>query len=400
MNQDWQPKKIKVKKRRKGSSASLFTGSDFAIDVEAIHSDRSNINAHMPENADQDLQNSGDVSADRDQSIQPVDQPGSQISNISNNSNNNNSDQPPPHHLHKHKKKRGRSPKYSLFSGNGNWQPDTPEQRLAEAKANSKHPELHKHGIKVRKKRDKSPDYSLFSGEGEWLDPADLEAAPELGQNKTDSNNQASANITESSDRPTKATLKPANAHQAHKLKVKKKHQKPDQTIIAEVGDWPDKESLLKTSDRKIKVSRTKMIGLLLLSISGFAALHGLFSFAGAKPISVSGVPLPLVMRSMLDHQTRRAYLQGDGDLLYTRLKEMGVEAEIREYYRQYIPNERELDQYVNQLMYDNTGYVNDDFEVDRNGQLIPKGKELEAVNIPDAGDRPPAPPGITKAKE
>jgi hypothetical protein len=76
----------------------------------------------------------------------------------------------------------------------------------------------------------------------------------------------------------------------------------------------------------------------------------------------------------------------------------MGVEAEIREHYRQYITDEVELDRYVNQLMYENTGYVNDDFVVDRNGQLLSKGKELEAAKL--AGDRPPIPPGTTESKE
>jgi hypothetical protein len=71
----------------------------------------------------------------------------------------------------------------------------------------------------------------------------------------------------------------------------------------------PTRNQLSKNSDRKIKVSRTKTIGLVLLSISGFAALHGLFSLAGAQPISISGVPLPLVVRSMLDHQSSQRLL-------------------------------------------------------------------------------------------
>ncbi|AFY70157.1 hypothetical protein Pse7367_1881 [Thalassoporum mexicanum PCC 7367] len=370
MDQDWQSKKTKIKKKRRGSGDSIFTGSNFIIQPRSHHGD------HVPPPSDQESNAEGHAFVDQQTTNNNAIEP----DHYEHQAKLEGSDQHH-HQLHKHKKKRGRSAKYSLLSGDGDWQPDTPEQRLAKFKANSKHPELKPEGVRVRKKREKSPDYSLFEGTGKWLNPDHLNALNSPPQSVHQHSDQAAPYL--------------------NKVKVRKKHQKPDQTIIAQVGDWPDKESFKASSEAKIKLTHTKTIGLLFLSVAGSIALYGMFSLAGAKPASISGVPLPIVMRSMLDGQTRKAYFQGDGDLLYRRLKELGVETDIRDHYRQYISDEAELDRYVNQLMYENTGYVNDDFDVDRNGQLVPKGDEPEAANSTTRdGDRPPTPPGITKPKE
>lgn len=108
--------------------------------------------------------------------------------------------------------------------------------------------------------------------------------------------------------------------------------------------------------------------------------LVGLVSlWSGRDWLTYKGVPLNIILEFVQDPIARDAYFKGDRRALHERLGEMGIEQKIKDYYRVQIPDERQLDRYIHQLMYDNTGYIGNDYIVDAQGQLalkspMPKG--------------------------
>jgi hypothetical protein len=48
----------------------------------------------------------------------------------------------------------------------------------------------------------------------------------------------------------------------------------------------------------------------------------------------------------------------------------MGVEAQIKDFYRSQIDSEQELDRHIHQIFYDNTGYVGEAYQVNSEGIL------------------------------
>lgn len=67
------------------------------------------------------------------------------------------------------------------------------------------------------------------------------------------------------------------------------------------------------------------------------------------------------------------AYLKGDKRGLHDRLQAMGVEEEIKAFYRPKIRDEVKLDQYIHQIFYENAGYVGDGYYVNSQGTLTLK---------------------------
>lgn len=61
----------------------------------------------------------------------------------------------------------------------------------------------------------------------------------------------------------------------------------------------------------------------------------------------------------------------GDNKQLHSRLEILGIEEEIKDYYRPQITDEVQLDQYIHQLLYDRTGYVGYNYRVNSQGILI-----------------------------
>lgn len=56
--------------------------------------------------------------------------------------------------------------------------------------------------------------------------------------------------------------------------------------------------------------------------------------------------------------------------MLHNRLSALGIEEDIKAYYRPKIQNEIALDRYIHQIFYDNTGYVGTGYFVDSAGKL------------------------------
>jgi hypothetical protein len=90
----------------------------------------------------------------------------------------------------------------------------------------------------------------------------------------------------------------------------------------------------------------------------------------GRHWITYKGVPLSIILQFIRDPIARNAYFDKNRPALHDRLNAMGIEEQIKAYYRPQMPSEKELDRYIHQLMYDNTGYLGQDYKVDSQGRL------------------------------
>ncbi|MGB8702210.1 MAG: hypothetical protein WCD18_22565 [Thermosynechococcaceae cyanobacterium] len=100
-------------------------------------------------------------------------------------------------------------------------------------------------------------------------------------------------------------------------------------------------------------------------------ALGGLWM--AQSQLTYKGVPLSIIVQFVQDPIAREAYFAGNKQRLHNRLDEMGVEDQIKDFYRSRIPDEKELDQYIHQLLYENTGYVGEAYRLDSQGKLVLK---------------------------
>jgi hypothetical protein len=99
--------------------------------------------------------------------------------------------------------------------------------------------------------------------------------------------------------------------------------------------------------------------------------IAGLGLWVAYPTLTYKGVPVRILIDFVGDSAARKAYFRGDKGGLHNRLKALGVEEQIKDFYRPQFPDEQELDRYIHQLMYDNTGYVGAAYIVDGAGQLV-----------------------------
>ncbi len=103
------------------------------------------------------------------------------------------------------------------------------------------------------------------------------------------------------------------------------------------------------------------------------AAVGGFATLIMFVPLTLGGVPIAVIQRFLFDQQALNAYFNGDSRELHNRLSAMGVEEEVKSYYRSQITNETELDQHIHQIMFERTGYVGEAYVIDKEGNLKPK---------------------------
>lgn len=87
----------------------------------------------------------------------------------------------------------------------------------------------------------------------------------------------------------------------------------------------------------------------------------------------VGGIPFSILSTFLQDDLARNAYLTRDRQTLHSRLQALGVEEQIKDFYRPQISDEFELDRYIHQLFYDRTGYVGLNYWVNSEGKLVLK---------------------------
>ena len=118
----------------------------------------------------------------------------------------------------------------------------------------------------------------------------------------------------------------------------------------------------------KFRVSSIK--GLIYLATM-LAMLGGALWFTEFG--TIRGVPVSVVLHFLRDDTARNAYFSGDKQQLHDRLDRMGIEEEVKAFYRPKIQDEAELDRYIHQLLYNITGYVGIAYEVNAKGVLESK---------------------------
>jgi hypothetical protein len=108
--------------------------------------------------------------------------------------------------------------------------------------------------------------------------------------------------------------------------------------------------------------------------IAAGSAVALLLGLAIAFPsMTYKGVPIKILLKFVKDPIARQAYFSKDKVGLHHRLDQLGVEADIKAFYRPNFQSEQALDQYIHQLLYNNTGYVGTDYRLNEQGQLVPR---------------------------
>jgi hypothetical protein len=97
----------------------------------------------------------------------------------------------------------------------------------------------------------------------------------------------------------------------------------------------------------------------------------GISFFSGN--LVIGGVPSSIILKFLQDDVARNAYFSGEATKLHDRLDEMGIEEQMKAYYRPQIPDEDKLDRYIHQVLYERTGYVGTAYRVNGSGALVPK---------------------------
>jgi hypothetical protein len=121
------------------------------------------------------------------------------------------------------------------------------------------------------------------------------------------------------------------------------------------------------TSNKKILIITMSLAWILASLALGWGIL-----FIGGV-VTLGGVPASIVAKFLQDPTALGAFFLGDRVKLHQRLEEMGIEEEIKAYYRPQISDEVMLDQYIHQLLYDRTGYVGNNYLVTPRGDLVLK---------------------------
>lgn len=89
------------------------------------------------------------------------------------------------------------------------------------------------------------------------------------------------------------------------------------------------------------------------------------------EKITIGGVPYRVVNKFWQDPPARAAYFTADKRALHNRLKVLGIEEDIKNFYRDRFDTEYELDRHIHQIMFDRTGYVGEAYEVNEYGRLV-----------------------------
>jgi hypothetical protein len=126
-----------------------------------------------------------------------------------------------------------------------------------------------------------------------------------------------------------------------------------------------------------VPYSRTSNKNTLIVTVSlawilgSLALVWGILFLSGV--VTLGGVPASIVGKFLKDSSAVSAFFTGDRIKLHQRLEQLGIEEDIKAYYRPQIPDEVMLDLYIHQLLYDRTGYVGNNYIVTPRGDLVLK---------------------------
>jgi len=87
--------------------------------------------------------------------------------------------------------------------------------------------------------------------------------------------------------------------------------------------------------------------------------------------VTIGGVPFSVIVSFLQDDTARTAYFEGNSTKVHDRLSEMGIEEQMKGFYRSRISDEVKLDQHIHQVLYERTGYVGTAYRVNAQGTLV-----------------------------
>ncbi len=154
-----------------------------------------------------------------------------------------------------------------------------------------------------------------------------------------------------------------------HRLKSR---TKGDRSFLALVRSKRDQPSRLtrRLSVRRPRYRLRQRLAVLtaVCATLGGATWTNLFL---KDQVTLAGVPYSVIDKFWSDQTARDAYFVGDTQALHSRLKALGIESDIKDYYRDQFASEYELDKHIHQIMFERTGYVGEAYRVNNLGELI-----------------------------
>lgn len=127
----------------------------------------------------------------------------------------------------------------------------------------------------------------------------------------------------------------------------------------------PSKRSRNPETSPQTPAILKRIVTLIIVSCLGLSTI---WFFSGQ--LLIGGVPSSVILTFLQDQPALTAYFQGDNQALHDRLNALGIEEQIKAYYRPQIPDEVKLDQYIHQVFYNRTGYVGKEYQVNEQGTL------------------------------
>ncbi len=130
---------------------------------------------------------------------------------------------------------------------------------------------------------------------------------------------------------------------------------------------------LPRTQSTRSRKSSSFKTTITILYLAIVLVAGGLVLLFLTGQLVIGGVPSSIVITFLQDDLARNAYITGDRQALHDRLDNLGIETQIKAYYRPKIQDEQELDLYIHQILYDRTGYIGEAYQVGSDKKLVLK---------------------------
>ncbi|MBX2865535.1 MAG: hypothetical protein KTR27_18440 [Leptolyngbyaceae cyanobacterium MAG.088] len=101
--------------------------------------------------------------------------------------------------------------------------------------------------------------------------------------------------------------------------------------------------------------------------------------------ITLGGVPYSVLMKVWQNPAARSALLGSEATELHDLMGDLGIEYEIKEYYRDRIQDPVKLDQHIHQILFDRTGYVGEAYTVKGRTLVLKDSSKIQKLqNCPN----------------
>lgn len=101
--------------------------------------------------------------------------------------------------------------------------------------------------------------------------------------------------------------------------------------------------------------------------------------------VTLGGVPYTIILKVWQNPAARSALLGGEETELHNLMGSLGIEYDIKEYYRDRIKDPVKLDQHIHQILFDRTGYVGENYTVRGRTLVLKDPSKLEELrNCPN----------------